>query len=300
MYRRILVPLDGSKLAEAALPLAIRIAKCFDSEVILFHGLEQNPPETIHGEPHIRSREDAKHYFQALQESLSREVEGSKVTFTIHIHEEKYRDVVTSIVDHIQELKPNLIVLCSHGQPSLKKKLLGSIPLKILSRGTIPVLLVRKPMGTIKEVLVALDSSSRHDEAIETAVHLSDAWGTKLTLLTVVPTVPTLKGSPFAAGLHLPKTTRALLDLEALAIHEHLDTHMKQIGTIKGSIHTIVQRGDPVKKIIQTANSIDSPLLVLGTHRKIGLEAFWSGSVAMQVASRSEFPVFLVPLSRAT
>jgi nucleotide-binding universal stress UspA family protein len=51
MYRRILVPLDGSKLAEAALPLAIRIAKCFDSEVILFHGLEQNPPETIHGEP---------------------------------------------------------------------------------------------------------------------------------------------------------------------------------------------------------------------------------------------------------
>ncbi|MCX7787871.1 MAG: universal stress protein [Spirochaetes bacterium] len=296
MFGRILVPLDGSKLAEAALPLAIHIARCFQSELILFHGLEDDPPHEVHGEPHIHNREEAEQYFETLTTFLSKEMQGSHVKIQVHIHEERFQNIVTGIVEHIEELKPQLIVLCSHGQASLKNALLGSLPLKILHRGTIPILLVRKPLHTIQEVLVALDTRSLHDNAIEAAHQLSATCGTNLTLLTVVPTVPTLQGPQAASGLHLPRTTRALLDLETLTIHEHLDSHLKQIQVAKRPIHTIVRRGDPVKEILKTAKSLSSCLLVLGTHRKIGLEAFWAGSISSRVVHRADVPILLVPV----
>jgi len=53
MYRHLLVPLDGSPLAESALPAAVRIAGMFGAEVTLLHVLEVRPPSTVHGAKHL-------------------------------------------------------------------------------------------------------------------------------------------------------------------------------------------------------------------------------------------------------
>jgi nucleotide-binding universal stress UspA family protein len=57
-----------------------------------------------------------------------------------------------------------------------------------------------------------------------------------------------------------------------------------------------VYRGDPAGAIARTAQRVQSDLIVMGTHGKSGMDAFWSGSVAAQVCSRSRVPLLLVPV----
>ena len=58
---------------------------------------------------------------------------------------------------------------------------------------------------------------------------------------------------------------------------------------------TTIRRGDPVQQIL--ADSQDEDLIVLGTHGKAGIDAFWAGSVAPKVVSQTRLPVLLVPAS---
>ena len=58
---------------------------------------------------------------------------------------------------------------------------------------------------------------------------------------------------------------------------------------------TTIRRGDPVQQIL--ADSQDEDLIVLGTHGKAGINAFWAGSVAPKIVSQTRLPVLLVPAS---
>ena len=53
MIKRILIPLHGSPMAESVLPVAVAIAGCTSATIILLHIIEDRPPKTIHGEPHL-------------------------------------------------------------------------------------------------------------------------------------------------------------------------------------------------------------------------------------------------------
>ena len=67
MFARVLVPLDGSPLAEAALPVAESIRREFGSVVTLIHLIEKRPPRRVHGEPHLRGEEEARRYLDRLE-----------------------------------------------------------------------------------------------------------------------------------------------------------------------------------------------------------------------------------------
>jgi len=57
-----------------------------------------------------------------------------------------------------------------------------------------------------------------------------------------------------------------------------------------------IQRGDPARAIERVAKRIGAGLIVVGTHRRAGTDAFWTGSVAPMVSNRSHVPVLLIPL----
>ena len=57
-----------------------------------------------------------------------------------------------------------------------------------------------------------------------------------------------------------------------------------------------VQRGDPAKEVVQSASTNDSRLIVLGTHGKSGMNAFWTGSVAPKIVEQTTLPILLVPV----
>ena len=65
-FTRILVPLDGSRLAEAVMPAARSLAAKLGARVLLLHVLEREPPEAVHGEPHLGTSQEALTYLESL------------------------------------------------------------------------------------------------------------------------------------------------------------------------------------------------------------------------------------------
>ncbi|HCS40223.1 MAG: hypothetical protein CVU45_03975 [Chloroflexi bacterium HGW-Chloroflexi-7] len=59
-----------------------------------------------------------------------------------------------------------------------------------------------------------------------------------------------------------------------------------------------VHRGDPAQEVVKSANRSNADMIILGTHGKSGLNAFWSGSVAPKILARTKIPVLLYPVRR--
>src|SRR3954451_25196194 len=72
-FARILVPLDGSPLAEAVMPVACSLAKRLGGTLLLLHVLEHEPPAAVHGEPHLCDAREAFDYLERQATDLRRE-----------------------------------------------------------------------------------------------------------------------------------------------------------------------------------------------------------------------------------
>src|SRR5579859_816485 len=211
MFQRILVPLDGSRLAEAALPVVERLAPLFGSQVVLLHVLERGAPSTVHGERHFTNVADAERYLQGLAATLARR----GIAVAHHAHDVPVGDVAESIAEHGPEEGADLIVLCTHGKGGVRDLLFGTIAQQVLQRGTTPVLLVRP--GTEdgapdkfdpRTILVPLDATIDAEAALGPAEELARKLGGQLRLTMVVATAGTIRGSTAAAATMLPAATR--------------------------------------------------------------------------------------------
>ena len=298
MFKHLLVPLDGSLLAEAALPAAATLAQRLGARVTLVHIIEQDAPREIHGQRHLTSPDQARSY-------LAEVAAGSfppGVLVQQHVHTAAASDVARSIVAHQDELAPDLIVLCTHGQSGLRTRLFGSVAQQVIGLGNTPVLLIqperadRPSRFTCQHLLVPLDGDPHHEQGLLVAAGLAQACGARLHLVRVVPTLGTLPGRHSAGARLLPGATSALLDLAQDDAEAHLRRQADQVRAMGLPVGTEVLRGDPATVIVRTAKQIEADLVVLGTHGRSGLESFWSESVAPQVIGRSHVPLLLVPV----
>jgi nucleotide-binding universal stress UspA family protein len=297
MYKKLLVPLDGSRLAETALPAAFFLARKLGATVTLLHVVERRAPGEIHGERHLTAPDEARRY---LREAVAGGVPAD-LRVEIEIREEKPAGVARSIVDYAEQAGSDLIVMCTHGRSGLRHLLLGSNAQQIIASGRIPVLQVRpsdqpSPAFTCGRLLVPLDSRIEHEGGLKTAKELALACGSAIHLLVVVPTLLTLRGERAAAARLSPGATTAVLDMSLRLAEEYLGRLLEGLQGAGFTASGEIQRGDPAKAIEKAANRLGVNLIIVGTHRKTGTDAFWSGSVAPKVSNRSHVPVLLIPL----
>ncbi len=298
MFRNILVPLDGSKLSEASLEPAAALAARLGSHVMLLHVIEQDPPTEVHKERHLTNPKEAEAY---LREVAARAFPPG-VDVETHVHTAPVSDVARSIVEHATaEFEPDLIVTCTHGRGDMRDMLFGSIAQQIVSQGATPLLLVRpgSPAFHLETILVPLDPDSVHDDGLPLTEALAKAFDAQLYLLSVVPTFSTLTGEQAAASSLMPATTQAMLDLQEETVRSHLQTHLDSLRErgIRGAAE--VRRGDPAPTISKAASQVEADVVVLSTHGKAGVGAFWARSVAPKVAQRLTIPLLLIPLTTA-
>jgi len=302
MFKHLLVPLDGSRLAEAALPAAAYLAQALDAPVTLFHVIERDAPQAIHGERHLRDPDEARAY---LDEVAARAF-PSGLHVERHVHTSQVNDVARSIVAHVGELKPDLIVMCTHGWGGLRDWLFGNIAQQVIGLGRIPILLIQPaedggaPPFSCRQLLVPLDGDPEHEQGLPVATGLARACKAALHLVMVVYTLRTLPGERALTGRLLPGATAALLDLTQQGGQQYLDNHLAQLQAAGLSVRAGVRRGDPANAIVRTAQRVNADLIVLGTHGRSGMDAFWSSSVAPKVASQTHVPLLLVPVREAT
>jgi nucleotide-binding universal stress UspA family protein len=296
MFQHLLVPLDGSKLAEASLPYAVTLCQVLNAAVTLIHIIEHNAPQEIHGERHLREEKEAEEYLKQVARQFFPPPLGIRVS--THVHTEEVRNVARSISAHAGEMAPDLIVMCTHGE-SGAFNLMGSIAQQIIGHGKTPILLVQpgekllSAPVTLQKFLVALDGDAEHEQGLKTAEELAKYTHASLHLLTVIPTLGTLSGERAAAGRLLPGATSAMLDMTEECTIDYLEEKAAAVRAQGIGSKTTIRRGDPVQQIL--ADSQDEDLIVLGTHGKAGINAFWAGSVAPKIVSQTRLPVLLVP-----
>jgi len=297
MFKHILVPLDGSKLAEAALPVAASLAQVLKIPVTLLHIIEQDAPDEVHRNRHLTNSTEARAY---LAETAKRGF-PPKVKVDWHVHNAAVADVARSIVDHsADELQPDLILLCAHGNSGMHDLFFGNIAQQVAAASGTPVLLIKPTESSapfkIDRILVPLDNESVHDKAIPTAEGLAKAYKAQLDLLCVIPTLGTLSGEQAASGNLMPATTSAYLDIAEEIAQEHFQSHLDEFQKVGFPATAEIARGDPAPVIARTAEKIGANLIIFGTHGRAGLDAFWNRSVAASVARRTVIPLLLIPL----
>jgi len=298
MFKNILVPLDGSKLAESALPPAFSLAETLNAPVTLLHVIEKDAPNQVHNDRHLTRNDEANAYLQALAEKAA----GKKFTVETHVHAAGVDDVAASITEHVREdFKPDLIVMCAHGSSGFRDLIFGSIAQKVLADGETPLLLLqprtaKSALFTLRRILIPLDSESKHDDTLPYALKLARAYGAEIYLLTVIPTFDTLTGKEAAISSLLPVTATAFLDLQEETAKEHLQTPLDEFLQAGCDVSAEIGRGDPANVISATAARVNADLILLSTHRKAGVRAFWARSVAPNVVKKTRIPLLLIPL----
>jgi nucleotide-binding universal stress UspA family protein len=295
--KNILIPLDGSHLAETVLPLASMLASLSHARLILFHVIEQDAPDQVHGEHHLTDQLEASTYLEKIRQSLPKDLRVDQ-----HVHSSAEKDVATSIVEHTKEMGVDLIVMCAHGQSGLQKRIFGNIAQQVLNMGDVPVLLLspekEQPIepSECQCILVPLDGDPDHEAGLEMAVELSGIYQAKLHLVMVVHETSTLPGEQAATAVLLPNVTSALLDLECEEAELYLAELMGKLLDQHISVTGEIQRGDPARQIARAASDVKADMIVLGTHSKSAMDAFWFGSVTPKLASQTHIPLLLVPV----
>ena len=293
MFKRLLVPLDGSKMAESAIPWSLLIAEKAGSKVLLTHILEKSPPSTIHGEPHIKDLKSAEHYLEELRKRFPPYIEVD-----IHVHAVPAGNVAASIADHVNEMGADLIILTSHGRQGIRGLILGSIGQQVLRATYAPVLLlkadgVKRDVPKVNCILLPLDGTKQSEKAIPIASNMAEMLEARLLLLLVVPTIGTVRGDQAATARILPLATSAVLELEKDEATQYLEDVRAGLPE-KIDANFKVLRGDPVEVVTQEAMRPDVGLVVMASHGHPGLSAIWSASVGSNVQYRIDKPMLLV------
>jgi nucleotide-binding universal stress UspA family protein len=145
-FRHILVPLDGSALAERAIPLATALAEKFESEILLLRVLdipEATAPaqrlEVTMGwvrEARAQAHDEARRYLDERQREIYRQ--GIAVRALV-----RDRSAADDILEVADSEKTNLIVMSAHGQGGQARWTFGSVADKVARHSPCPVLLVR-------------------------------------------------------------------------------------------------------------------------------------------------------------
>jgi nucleotide-binding universal stress UspA family protein len=277
MYERIIVPLDGSKLAEAALPYAEELAAKMGSEISLLTVLESG--ENVQSKKY-------KTYIKKMANITS-------------CHEEKYNECIENkpnqilavtlagnpaekIIDYSNTMPLPLIIMASHGRSGLTRWAVGSVADKVVrANASQPVMLIRanKSCADIREkrifrkALVTLDGSEISEVVIPYITEIASKLKMELTLLQIVE-----------RNTHSYPDAKAYLQSKCSLIEK---------SGIK-KVEYKVTDGSVAGEIIEIADILAFDLVAMSTRGKTGINHWSLGSVAQKVFLGGNTPLLLV------
>lgn len=294
-FDRMVVPLDGSRLAEVVIDPVTRLARRLSARVILLHVLEDRAPATVHGDRHLTTADEADAYLAEIAQGMA--AEGVDVEY--HSHDNPEGDVAASISDHAAELEASLLVLCTHGRGRPRDWIVGSIAQQVVRKAETPVLLIRPSITESwafppQCVITALDGTPEAERVLPVASAFASAFDVPHELLIAVPTLGTLTGDRIAAARLVPSATAASLDIEAEAAGAYARGLAEQLSASGVQTRAHVARGDIAGSVLDLADAEGPAVIAMATHARSGLDGFWSVSVGQRVVGRARCPLLLV------
>jgi nucleotide-binding universal stress UspA family protein len=297
-FRSILVPLDGSVIAEQALAVGGSLARRAGVPLHLVSVQEPMPAAVTaevgqYGvELERESRAELSQYLSGTLD-VTRRSQGMEV-----LGEVIDGSAATAVADYVDQHDIGLVVMTTHARTGLKRWVLGSVADRLLRRVSIPVLLLHPqdlPQPTrFRRILIALDGQIE-DPVLEPAIALGSLEeGAEYILFRVAePPVPLL--TPLAASpsqLGQPHLERAVED----AARDYLERTAERLraGGLSVTWRIVRSRNVP-EQVIELARESGADCIVVGTHGATGLERLLVGSVADKVVRGTGLPVLVGP-----
>lgn len=268
----ILVPLDGSKNAENALPLAAMLASVYDAHLHVVHVVE---PE--HDAATLASATDA---FARYGERLVGDYALPRERCRFQCFQGSPAKTILALAE-----QSAWVVLASHGRGGFRATFIGSVADKMVRGSPVPVLLVPgigRPAGPPVTVLIALDGSAEAEHGLHTARRIAAAQGARVVLLRAYSVLLT-PGSELA---YFPPELPEML----------IDDATSYLATVaQPGEETQVVRGDAATAIVEVSRALDAGLVVMTASGKGLAGRLALGSTTDRVMHSLHRPLVIMP-----
>jgi nucleotide-binding universal stress UspA family protein len=314
MSKTIVVGLDGSPLAEKALPYAEILAKALDAEVVLVRAIppegvtEALPNENPHLLPYMvvmpgarsetvsegerAERYGAERYLDKVAQRLGER--GVRATSV-----EAAGDPAKVLVEEAEARGASYILLTTHGRSGLGRWLYGSVAEAVVAHSSVPVLLTRawapdrglaSTTGRPK-ILVPLDGTELAEKALPVATGLARAVPADIHLVQIVPA---LGEWAIADEAWLHENPRDIQKEEEKGAVDYVATIAGRLRAEGLTVTSTVRVDNIGGGIAASAATNGAALVVMATHAPTGIERTFVGSTALEVLHRANLPVLLV------
>jgi len=288
MYRTILVPLDGSPLAERALPYANALARASQGEVVVVRAVAPPRfPSEYHSSGRASAIAEAEEYLATIAARLGPGATIKRKTY--------YDDPAMAIVNEVQQHSVDLLVMSTHGRAGVSGLLYGSVAEHVFRHVAIPALIVPPgcsrtwPIERRLRVLVPLDGSELATAILPPARQLADVLGAEIRLLRIVapPTFKHVEGYPDLIGVpHGADVGEAESYLETIAATFRADGQAVTTEVVDGTA--------AASTIADVAEQDDVDVIAMSTHGRGGVARLVMGSVAAGTIQRATTPILLL------
>jgi nucleotide-binding universal stress UspA family protein len=294
--QRLLVPLDGSEVAEAALPYAEAIARILGGSLHLLAVVEREQGGIFGLAPEILDQ--LEHWqLQGMTGYLATTAAKSREGGVAVDTETVVGNAADEILAAAERTAASMVVMATHGRGGLQRLFLGSVADKVMRSAHQPTLLISphedvpvRQAIQLRRIAVPLDGSPLAEAALAPAAKLAAAAGARLVLLRVQP-LPVITTMAYA---YVPDLGAIEAELEHLA--------QQYLAEIQGRLPAgvvadlAVLRGVPTATLAEylQENAID--LVVMTTHGRGGVRRLALGSTADRLV-RLGLPVLLIRAS---
>lgn len=283
MIKHILVPLDGSELAECVLPHVMAVAPVTNARITLAHVMEHShhdgrAPVTDPVDWNLRKRE-SKIYLEKIAGRLQK----SDISIEHTLLEGSPAE---SIIEFARNNNVDLIALSTHGRSGLSGWNVSSVVYKILQRSSKSTLLIRayKPTSEnkadvyFKRLFVGLDCSPRAEYILPIAIDLAQYYNSQLILGTVIQRPQTCQRFPLSG--EDDDLVNQIVKKNQQAASHYFDQLHRQFSPKKLELKTNIVVGDnAITCLHDMVKEVDADLVMLVAHGHSGARRWLYGSV---------------------
>ena len=319
MFTRILVPLDGSSLAEGAIPHAELFARIFGSNITLLQVLD---PTSYHEMPNTVDplrwqlrKAEADAYMHGIaarvrknlgeKSVLGEDEKKSRVNYSI-----REGKAAENIVDFAHTENIDLLVICTHGSSGLSRWNISSVTQKVINLIYLPVLIVRafnqptagESIIRYRRILLPIDSSRRAECSFSAAIELArgktstdstpEAAGDKSTLILAAVIRPPELPIPEPFPVEISQLSTQLLQVSRLAVKRYL-YEMKERLPVECDT-CVVESASVPSAILELAEQEDIDIVILCAHGHSGQVTWPYGTVTRNYMEHGTKPLLVI------
>ena len=325
MFTSVLVPLDGSELAEGILPYVAQIAGGVGARITLITVVDPEMleiPAALRAESsggrvpaqereqaHTRRHEESGPFVQQILENVERRAEANLREVAESLREQgaaaEGRIVFGTPAEQIAKFSEDegcdLIAMSTHGRNLIARGVLGSVTDKVIHSVSVPVLAItperarkyhHEPAAQMTGLLAPLDGSELAEAVLPYVESLALAMRLRVTLVKVLRL--DASSSAYLEGMAYPADARIQAEVEEEAT-EYLGEVASTLKDKGVQVDTSVVLGTPASAIADMAHEHDYDIIAMATHGRSGISRWVLGSVTETLVRTSGNPVLVIP-----